>query len=600
MFLYGGGIVNYFFYVWLNGALLTAGVLGFAWRRNQISRSVAIRRGLFILIVAPVWSLVIYAVQLTATAYVSGDISHAATGYEQLAVFGNRFIDVVGLVVPKFGLLAFGSTLNPRLMPGFSNANLFYAGMLPLFLVVVAAVAMRGRVVAWLLSGILLNLLLSFGGMLSLYDLTLLFPGNDQFRGHYKYLTLVGIYLALLCALALERLRAGRYAPVPLRRAAWASGFVVLALALVGGAAAFASVARNASAESLVTTDVDVLTSIGNGSFRSALFLLLAVAGTLQLVRRRDGVAMLAVALLVFLDLSVNYKYAPYYSTRLDDLSSKTMFDCCEGKTVAMRLDGFSQAYIVPELVDVDPVGVYTAIPNKYLVSYAGRLFTPTGAPAISLLRGVTDGVLTTSRVDDPQLQLRSSKVVTASNASRYYRYDPDAPIHDTWGPATGLVGAEVYYYELQGAVRNFVATSYQVVPESDDVLPALERMQDQRTPIVVGRGRSGGAPGEPRAARVLREDETGRAFEVTSGPGAIFVSDIPYSRVWRAKVDGRSVATTRVNHTFVGVKLNESSQVVTLDVDRGPLRLGLWASLLGVFALVVGLALTYRSRTRG
>jgi hypothetical protein len=595
-FLYAGGIVNYFLYLLLN---LAAFMLLLArWPVGGLARFRTLREWLQIsvpaLVVAPLWSLAIYLAQLTATRLVAGDVTHATGGYDALAFTGSHFSDLAGLVAGKFGMVGYGTTSTPRLLPEFSGPNLNYVGMLPLILLVVAIVALRGRERIMLAGLAGLNLILAFGGNFFLYDMTYALPGTSAFRGHYKYLTFVGLYLALLVAVVLAKLASGDFR----RRAFWTvcagwTAFVAL-LGIAGVIVEFGAVAARA-----VKTRYDVdyhtlVVSAGNYLFRAFLVGVLSVVALYFFVRARSAITYGALILVLLLDTSVNFKYGTYYNTSLNDLTSTSFFGCCRNAAVLNGLNGFSQTYLIPEVVGVNPLVMYTAIPNKYVLDFADHthLLDAIGNPNSSLFYAAgLDGYLSTSVVNLPNFPVASRRTVTDSTYQRYYAYNPSGDIHTEWGGGPSLVGSEVTYYRLSPAPdKVYVAPTYKRVASPADAVTYLEGPAFQPdVPVVIG----GPAPPSVSSTHVSGTDigsvtdrPTQKRFELqTPSTGILFVN-VPYARMWHARVDGRPARVLRANLGFSAVDLgSDPVSVVDFYVDRGPLRRG---GAEGVLALLL------------
>ena len=132
--LYAGGIVNFFFYIFLNLFILFLSFIIFRFEQFSpvVPRNESVKKFLLVFILAPFLSLFTYAIQLFQTYRISGDIFHSSSAYDYLAFFGTHFYDLIGLIVPRFGLIDFGSVTSPTMVLEFSLANILYVGVIPL------------------------------------------------------------------------------------------------------------------------------------------------------------------------------------------------------------------------------------------------------------------------------------------------------------------------------------------------------------------------------------------------------------------------------------------------------------------------------------
>jgi len=598
VFLLGGGLVNYFFYLLLNLGLiaLAAHVLRLVGLAPALSRRESIRRSGAALIIAPIWALSIYAVQLVATAYVSHDITHAASGYDALALFGSHLSDLIGVILPKFGLIGFGSTTNPKLISDYLGANLVYVGLMPLMVVTIALLSVRSRM-TYVLAGLAgLNLFLAFGGMFPLYDLTLLVPGNARFRGHYKYLSFVGLYLAVLTPLALTRIAQGRADATRYSRAVAVGAGTLLALFCVAMVVGVSALAVHVVHDPDLQQYSPTLDSVTNSLFHTVLLAAMALALVHAFVRAPTKTCVVAIGLVAVLDTSVNYKFATYYATPIRDLTSSALFSCCKDLTVMNDLEGKSQVYLIPEVVGVDPVFFYTAIPNKYLVDFSSRLIDRIGNPNHNyFVAGGIDGLLTDHPVSLADFPLAADHKLGSADVRRYYHYNPDGGIHDNWGGGPNQIGAHIRFYRANGSRQFYVSPTFAVVANGDAALHYLETTSHPEIPVVESDGPSPSLalPGRPHEARIVRESPTSKTFDVNAPAGSLLFVNIPYSRIWRAEVNGNRAPVERTNYAFTGVRLDgDGKATVHLFVNKRPLELGLAWSIVSVAALVMfGLA---------
>lgn len=73
----------------------------------------------------------------------------------------------------------------------------------------------------------------------------------------------------------------------------------------------------------------------------------------------------------------------------------------------------------------------------------------------------------------------------------------------------------------------------------------------------------------------------------LTTKQTSVMTTSIPYSSGWRLKVDGRAVATQRVNDGFVGARLDAGVHHIQLTYQTPGFVLGSWLSVAGLVILV-------------
>jgi hypothetical protein len=594
LLLYAGGAVNYFFYAWLNSALLF--VSAFAFRVHQLApprstNEVAKGAGL-LLFAAPLGALAIYAVQLVATTAVGRDITREEMRYDDVSLFGLHFGDLVGVLLPKFGMDGFGTATSPTLDFGYASASLLYVGMVPI-LALAAAFLLRSRISNILVIGLVVNGLLAFGGMFVLYDATLLFPENSSFRGHYKYLTVVGVYLALLTAVVVDAIRRQELGAKSVRRLLnfgvvfWFSALMGALLLGIG-----ALIAHN-STDPDVTSNYSMINSGLHQLGRTVLVLGGTLVALFLLQRYRTKVAVTLLAAFLLLDTSINNKLLISWDTPVESLGSDTFFECCEGKTVYNAMDGLTQLFTMPEVLGVNAFPVYGAIGNKYATNYASNLVDASNQPSAALFRSAgIDGVLTTGEISSSDFELKSSVRVDEGNFRKYFHYNPEGTIQETWGGRPELVGMNVRYYELRDKRQlPYAVSSYLEEPDQEKAISFLQVNKDE-TPIVTGTPDGSTSSGRLNATpvEVLSAAPTSKRYDASAAGGAnLLVTSVPYSRVWKATVDGKTAEVVRANYAFSAVELPQGAQAsdVRLYVDTLRMNLALLITLLSLAAVV-------------
>lgn len=601
--LFAGGIVNFFFYILLNFLVL---YVGFAILKAEPFRSAAssreqVRRFLLIFILAPILGLFSYSLQLYQTFRVSADVFHSSSAYDYLAFFGTHFYDLVGLIVPKFALVNFGSVTNPTMVLEYSLANILYVGILPLLILFIGIFCLRDRMLGLFVFIFFLNLVLSFGGAFFLYDATYFFPGNDLFRGHYKYLVLAGAYLALLVPYVLSyfnEIRSNASYDRIIRgvaRALWGVLFFALAFSFL----AFSLKFLQKTNPSLLDYYTLALT-ISSYGYRILLMGVLSLMSVRFFVGNGRTLALCVLGIVLLLDTSINFKYKELSRTDIHALTADTFFSPTKGKTVVNDIDKYSQLYFIPEILGVDPVFQYSAIPNRYLEAYNARMVRRDGYSVKMFQAAGIDGVLTTKRIDDPQFALVSEKKVNGENYKDLYLYNADGDIHNDWGENGGYSGNVIRYYGVQHPMKAYFSKTYRQKVSIDAALDyAAGSDFDPLSPaLVTGKQRSPDKSVEPRAEEVtfLEDRPNSKRIQLDNeqSDGVVFIN-IPYSTIWKAKVDGERVPIYNANGAFLGVQVQRPNAVVEIYVDDNMSWLLLGLSVLVSGIVVIGIFLPER-----
>lgn len=599
LFLYAGGIVNFFFYLLLNFFLLFTAFVFLKYDQffAYASKGEVVRQYLFLFILAPLLALLAYSVQLFTTFQVSSDVSHASSDYDYLAFFGLHFHDLVGLFIPKFGLLEFGYVANPQIAINFLIANSLYVGFLSLIIAIFGIFAIKNKSIALFAFMLVMNLILSFGGAFLLYDVTYFFPGNNLFRGHYKYLMFVGIYFSLIIPFVLQYIQQKEFDfEIYKKIIRYVAGyiFVLIIFALLCSLAAFAlKVLQKGSLDIPVTYYSLALT------FSSYLWRMILIAGISLLAMkffiaysRAGAIAILALVLLV--DTSVNFKYAMYNETTVQDLISTSFFKAPQGKTVINDVDKYTQLYHIPEIIGANPFFQYSAIPNRYLVEYNNRLKDPAGVFRKEMLRAAgIDGILTNKIIDDSDFELISSKAVNRSNYTRLYLYNYNGDIHNDWGKDYTFSTGTIHYYALQGGEKSYFTTQYSEKTKDEDL---LDEMSDDdfvaTNPILlVNKKRKDSQAQEKYISEISFVDDTPTYKKIALNnqiDKGLFFINIPYSSIWKARVNGVDAEIYRANYAFSGVKINGTNAIVEIYVDTRKHMIFLGVSFLLGLSLAV------------
>lgn len=605
LFLYGGGIVNFFFYLLLNLSFLFGAFSYFKLEKFSVfvSWSKSAQQFVLLFIVAPVLSLIAYAIQLFQTYRVSQDVFHSSSSYDYLAFFGTHFYDLIGLIVPKFGLINFGAVTSPDMVLDFSLANIMYVGIIPLLVLFLGFFCLKSKTFNVLAFLLFLNFILSFGGAFFLYDATYFFPGNNLFRGHYKYLMFSGLYFSLLVPFVLSRFELiashARYQKImnATGRAIWTLLFFAFVVSFTAMAMKFLAMTHPDLARYAALT-----MTFSSYFFRMVLFGVLSLVAISSFARYRNTAVLLVLALVLLLDTSINYKYEALNRTRIEALTSDTFFDCCQGKAVVNDIDKYSQLYYIPEILGINSLSQYSAIPNASLVEYNGYIGEGSGFSAEMLAGAGIEGVLTTKILDDPRFTLESTRNINSGNYRDLYLYSADGNIHNEWGEYAGAIGSAIRYYSIKDVTGAYFSNWYKEKTSASSALDYADSKDFNRfiPALSVGKKKSQNKDIslEHEVSRVsfLQNDTTYKKVQLhnESDEGAFFIN-IPYASFWQAKVNGKTELVYSANGAFLGVKVHEKNAVVEMYIDNRMswvlLGLSLFITLLLISIMFLPLA---------
>jgi hypothetical protein len=606
LFLYAGGIVNFFFYLFLNFVLLFTAFVFLKYDQffTYASKKEVIKQYILLFIVAPLLSLLVYSVQLFSTYQVSADVTHSSSSYDYLAFFGTHFYDLIGVIVPNFGLVDFSSSTVPRFIANFLLTNSLYIGFLPLVIIAFGILAIKNKSLTLFASLLAINAILCFGGAFPFYDVTYFFPGNSFFRGHYKYLMFVGIYLSLMIPIVLHAIQQREFEFKKVKtisRLVTRYLVLLLVLGILCSFSAFALKAFEKGNPVFSSSYYTIAITFTNYFFRMIFIGIISFVVLRVVMKHPRGTALLAFALILLVDTSVNYKYGLYYGTKIQDLVSDTFFKQIEGKTIINDIDAYSQLYQIPEIVGADPLFFYSAIPNRYLVDYSGQIRTPSGGFRKEVMKAAgIDGIITTNAINDADFQQESSTAINTENYKQLYVYNADGSIHNDWGSQQGLIKGTISFYSLQGVKKAFFSSDYREETKDQDVLDDLAKDDFSSTePIVLvdSKDEERDSKREKVVTDVSFLDQTPtykKIFLNNKDGAGLFYVNIPYSSMWKAKVNGIESKIYRANGAFSAVKITDTNATVELYVDTHKHIVLLWISISSVFLLILSLIVPF------
>lgn len=611
LFLYAGGIINFLFYLFLNLfiifiILVSMPILKISSKLN--SNIEKLKQFILLFIVAPIIALITYSIQLFITYDISADIFHSSRSYDYLSYFGTHFYDLVGFFIPRFGLLEFGMSSTPRLIVNFINASSLYIGLFSIIIFVIGLFYNRSKLIYVLYFLIILNIILTLGGNFFTYDLLYFIPGYSLFRGNYKYIAFSGIYISILSPMILNNLQ-NVSQRIANKISIFLNDFFKLAkwlffVAIVSSFCSLASeVLRRGGSEKHLFHYMFYLT-IANYFVRMAFILILITILMKFFIKKSKQKSKIIFGLLIMvtlLDTSINYKYAMYYRTSIDDVSSKLFFEkCCINKTVLNNIDKYSQLYHIPEVLSVDSLVVYSAMPNKYLLNYINLINQSSNEQekiSLELLRAAgIEGVITDEEKTESGLILTHSEKITNDNYKKLYLYNADGSLHNDWGNSPGAVGRSIYFYSVPNGEKYFFTKSYieKSDPDNNEVEGYLKSDDfSVKKPIIIGNTENIVEKvinniSDNEDILLLQNQPTSKKAKLNNFEDGLFVINIPYAKIWKAKINGEETEIYQTNYAFSSIKVSESNSTVEFYIDFSKYEWMLAVSLLSTTALIV------------
>ena len=457
----------------------------------------------------------------------------------------------------------------------------------------------RGFKWFWL-GALVVSMLWALGGFTPFYRLVYaLVPGTKFFRAPSTMLMVVAFSACVLAALGVERALAGRVSARYLAGWVIAAGLVA-ALATVGGLTTIATSIADPSYFDVVQANRDALLL---GGWRSFVFVLLA-AGTLVLVQRgrlRGTVFGLALGVVLTLDLwSVLRAYWRFSPPAARLYAADPAIDFVRtqgepGRVVALpvvRQGNPRDPFLGGDALMVNDIRQVAGYHGNEL----GRYQRLCGGP-----------------------QCRGSETILTPNFwaltnARFLYTNGEVPqLERLVGPVRNAAGTDIWLYRLPGdnpfawvAPLVVKATDEQVLPTLLDPRFDVRRAALFDTSAVVQAATDVAALPEPLAATrvVATSYAPGRIDLRIEGPvpeGAGLVVSENYYPGWRATVDGRETAVSRVDYTLIGLQLPAGARSVSLRFDNARDEQGKLVTLLAVaialLAAVAGLVVTRRRR---
>ena len=533
--------------------------------------------------------------------------AEAQSAYQYSTQWSMHPEEAMAMVVPEFVGVNMPSETRPAETYWGRNAfklNHEYAGLVPLLLIPLAFLRRREARSWFFLALGTASFLYALGATTPAFRLFYLIPGVKLFRAPSIIIFLVGLSVATLGAIGLQRLLDWREGPPEDRRAArralWAAAAVLGVLALLESAGAvtgfWQAVIYPAMAPDKAAAFQANLPAIRTG-FWLAFLLAAAVAGAWELASRdllsaRGALVLLAV--LAAIDL---------YRVDRDFVRGTVLMNEVIDP-VFLEPDGAIRFLQAEQAGAVEPFRVLD------LGTY-GRARGRVGSPNLLAIHGLEqigghhgnemgryrmlvggDDLLNLTRrlldLTNTRYVLRAGSLGDAPGFTEVYR-DPTA----------------IIYRNESAFPRAFLVGAVEVVP--DDV--ALTRILadpelDLRRTALLPEPLPAGVAVEPDPVGTVEwvDREVDRyTLRVTADRPALLVISENYFPAWRATVDGEPAPVVRADYTFRAVPVPAGTHEIRLEYRSEVLQASAYVSL-ATLALLLGVALggAVRGRREG
>lgn len=538
-------------------------------------------------------------------------------------IFGNpthhQFLNLVtGQIEPVTGSRdAFG---NVRDYPFWGTKNYVegavYLGVAPLLLAGLALARRRDRWTAFFGGYLLFCLLLAFGT--PLYFLIWQIPGVNQLHTPFRWIYPASFCLAVLAALGADTLlpRRATMAVAPPREApadpaaatraqpaaaarpdssrdrapAWLAfgsamvGLAILAV-LVGSRLALGPTLEVAEALRTRSTSLarafptaEMLYSYQAGVVVGFALMLLLTAAALWLVWRRPTLGVAALGVVTALDLTIAFGgFNTASPTRLVEFVPPSIA-AIRADPGLYRITSFNlDDTLRPNsnmLFGLPDIRGYDTVILRAYVDYWSLMEPPSG-----LLYSMINKVTEATTLQSPLLDLLGVKyVLTTQNIALA-----------GW---TEVYRGEINVYRNERALpRAVVVGTVLPVASGSEARSVISRPDFDPRAVAAVEGPSGLArSGGTGTADIVRYEPNRVEIVARADAPALLLLADAYFPGWRATLDGREVAIFRANGLFRAVELPPGEHHVVFRYSPFSFQVGAYLSLMGVFAVVLGL----------
>lgn len=524
---------------------------------------------------------------LPVNEYVSWSPRSGGKGYEYATSFSFPLEETINTYLPQFS-----GILDQYWGRNGIHFHSEYMGAVVLVLALFAfggGALNRHRAHAWFwLGALVVSLLWAWGGATPFYQLVYaLVPGSKYFRAPSTILYVCTFSVAVLAAFGAERVLRGEAT----RRYAISWGVFALLVALMATTGGFTNLALSILGDARGDA---ILANAGNvvaGAWRSASFVIAALALMLAIARGRvpARVAGWALAALVALDLwSVERAYwsfsAPADTLYAEDPIIRFLKDQREpARVIALPLSD--------NMASHDPFVMGDALMHHRVRGVLGYHGNELGR--YQELFGKAEGM---QAVANPNFW-------SLTNSRFFYTNTPEVPFQGAKlvaGPVRNAAGTMTYLYELPGDhpaawVAPLIVKLDDATTKSTVLNPLFDVKRvaifDSATTIASKPVNSPLPPAVGFGVSVQRYDPG--AIDLTLGgvppAGSALVVSENFYPGWTARVDGKPANIGRADFTLIGVELPANARKVELRFQSASVRTG---ALITLAALAASIAL--------
>ena len=515
--------------------------------------------------------------------YVSWSPRSGGKGYEYATSFSFPLEETINTYLPHFsGILEkyWGR-----------NGIHFHSEYMGAVVLVLAFFAFGGRATnrhrthAWFwLGALIVSLLWAWGGATPFYQIVYaLVPGSKYFRAPSTILYVCAFSVAVLSAIGAERVLRGEIS----RRYAIGWGAFALVMALLATAGGLTNLAMSLLGDARGDAILANAPSVVAGAWRSAAFVLLALALAFGISRRRvpAPVAGWALAALVALDLWSVERHYWSFSPPADTLYAEdAIIRFLKSQPQPARVIALP---LSDNMASHDPFVMGDALMHHRVRGVLGYHGNELGR--YQELYGKEEGM---QSVANPNFW-------SLTNSRFFYTNTAEVPFQGATlvaGPVRNAAGTMTYLYELPG--EHPVAWVAPLVVKLDDATTkatVLNPLFDIRRVAIVDTGSAIAAkpvnsplpPAVGFGVNVERYEPGAIDLVLEGSPpagSALVVSENFYPG-WSARVDGQDANIGRADYTLIGVELPAGAKRVELRFESAPVRTGSWITLAAVAA---------------
>ncbi len=527
------------------------------------------------------------------------------SGYEYSATWSLHPEEAASLIVPEF--VGDNAATDVRGGDRYWGRNAFkwnheYAGLVPLLLIPILFLRRRTPETWFFALLAVLSVLYGLGANTPLFRLFYLIPGVNLFRAPSLIIFLYGLSIAVLGAMAVDRLAAWTTQPTEqtaVRKTLWIIAGVFLVLALLQSGGILTNLWQSISplgARRAPALQAN-LASIQLGFWISFLLALLVASLWEALSRGAIGMreAVFALALLAFFD---SYRIGRPF-VRATVLMAEARLQQDPTLLVPDESIRFLQERQASgEVFRVYDLGYHPGInaPAYDFNALALHRIEQLGGHHGNEIGRYRELVGGDAAVNVAASQLRLLNLANVGYVVIGQRIENQGGLEEVF------VGSRSAVYRNTAALpRVYLAGTVQVVPDDSAVQHLLAAEFDMRSTVTLPEPLPAGTEVQAEPQGTVEWVERGTnayTLRVTSDRPALLVISENYYPAWKAAVDGEAAPVLRANYTFRAIPVGAGEHTVRLEYDSDTLDRSALASVsVLVLLLAVALAGTLRRR---